>query len=428
MNPGPSMAPMAAAEIPARTAPTATRTTGFERFGLMAAPLRRWAKRLPQALALGAGEHVQIPPGNRRVDRDRWSRSRNQIVRETAMHFLFANTGVQIVCVPLAAAAAAISAAADRLRLAAMPTAAAARRRDRPGRIPTSSGRSSSRAPRGCSWPSTPPAAIRELGYFCDAERADQGLHRSAWRACWTCRASRCGACRPIELCIRPATATAGDAKHVHMVVDFGNSRTGALLLEMAGEIAQTPQMMPFELVNRYHLDAWNEEGEYVSMPAARWFSSKTHWCNTPYLPPLPQKKTEYHTVRGRGRRRLVRPRQAQAEADQGRGDGHAAAVRRPLHGPHGPRGRRRGAGDAGRGRHPHRRQLAEALPLGRRRQLAGRGQLVHGRSGRPLQDGRLRRDAPRAASCDSSTRTTATSCSQEGDPQGARATPRRRR
>ena len=61
---------------------------------------------------------------------------------------------------------------------------------------------------------------------------------------------------------------------------------------------------MPFELVNRYHLDAWNEEGEYVSMPAARWFSSKTHWCNTPYLPPLPQKKTEYHTVdddEGRG-------------------------------------------------------------------------------------------------------------------------------
>jgi len=38
-----------------------------------------------------------------------------------------------------------------------------------------------------------------------------------------------------IQLCIRPATATAGDAKHVHMVVDFGNSRTGALLLELAG-------------------------------------------------------------------------------------------------------------------------------------------------------------------------------------------------
>ena len=101
----------------------------------------------------------------------------------------------------------------------------------------------------------------------------------------------------PVEVCIRPATATAGDAKHVHMVIDFGNSRTGALLVEIAGEISQTPQMLPFELLNRYHLDAWNDAGETVSVPAARWFSSKTHWCNTPYLPPLPQKKIEYHTV-----------------------------------------------------------------------------------------------------------------------------------
>jgi len=59
-----------------------------------------------------------------------------------------------------------------------------------------------------------------------------------------------------IDLCIRPAAATAGDAKHVHMIIDFGNSRTGVLLLELAGEISQTPQMLPFELTNRYHLDA----------------------------------------------------------------------------------------------------------------------------------------------------------------------------
>ena len=39
-------------------------TARFERFGLMAAFVRRWTSRLPQALALGAGEHVQIPPGN----------------------------------------------------------------------------------------------------------------------------------------------------------------------------------------------------------------------------------------------------------------------------------------------------------------------------------------------------------------------------
>jgi len=101
----------------------------------------------------------------------------------------------------------------------------------------------------------------------------------------------------PTEFCIRPATATAGDAKHVHMIVDFGNSRTGILLLEMAGEIAQTPQMLPFELSNRYHLDMWDEEGELVSHPENRWFSSKTHWCNTPYLQPGTMKKTEYHAV-----------------------------------------------------------------------------------------------------------------------------------
>jgi len=100
-----------------------------------------------------------------------------------------------------------------------------------------------------------------------------------------------------VEVCIRPATATAGDAKHVHMVVDFGNSRTGALLLEMAGEISQTPQMLPFELVNRYHFDAWDDDGEFVSSHAARWFSSKTYWCNSPYLEPLAQKKIEYHAV-----------------------------------------------------------------------------------------------------------------------------------
>jgi len=125
----------------------------------------------------------------------------------------------------------------------------------------------------------------------------------------------------PVEICIRPATATAGDPKHVHLVVDFGNSRTGALLLELAGEVSQTPQMLPFELLNRYHLDAWDEQGEYVSIPDARWFSSKTHWCNTPYLPPVTQKKIEYHAVDDNGTRgglfrRSKRPRQTKVEVE----------------------------------------------------------------------------------------------------------------
>jgi hypothetical protein len=36
----------------------------YDRFGLMAAFIRRWNQRLPRALAQGAGNHVQIPPGN----------------------------------------------------------------------------------------------------------------------------------------------------------------------------------------------------------------------------------------------------------------------------------------------------------------------------------------------------------------------------
>ena len=194
-----------------------------------------------------------------------------------------------------------------------------------------------------------------------------------------------------IDLCIRPAAATAGDAKHVHMIIDFGNSRTGVLLLELAGEISQTPQMLPFELTNRYHLDAWNEEGEFVSQPAARWFSSKTHWCNTPYLPPLEQKKTDYHTVGEEdGKRgwfgRGGKSRQAKVEmvvtpplfddlsmVRMGREADDVVQVMRAE-------------GDIRTGR-----ELAQALPLGRRRELAGRGQLAHGRSHGPLQDRRLR-------------------------------------
>jgi hypothetical protein len=74
MNPGGSMTPIrapqksdedaegdgAAAAEDAQPVPREE----YERFGLMAGFIRRWLERLPQALAVGAGEHVQIPPGN----------------------------------------------------------------------------------------------------------------------------------------------------------------------------------------------------------------------------------------------------------------------------------------------------------------------------------------------------------------------------
>ncbi|GDY07060.1 hypothetical protein LBMAG52_05460 [Planctomycetia bacterium] len=84
-----------------------------------------------------------------------------------------------------------------------------------------------------------------------------------------------------VEIVIRPATGGRESAKSVHMVVDFGNSRTGALLIEP--QSGETPDMEPFELVNRYHLDAWNDKGEFEKKHSARWFSSRTSWCMAPF-------------------------------------------------------------------------------------------------------------------------------------------------
>jgi hypothetical protein len=65
MNPGGGMAPIPEPDAPEPTAEEAVEAEArFADFGLMATFLRRWSDRLPQALALGAGEHVQIPPGN----------------------------------------------------------------------------------------------------------------------------------------------------------------------------------------------------------------------------------------------------------------------------------------------------------------------------------------------------------------------------
>ena len=63
MNPGSSIAPIQVNE-PGKESQTADDEAQMARFGLMAAFLRRWAKRLPMALALGAGEHIKLPPGN----------------------------------------------------------------------------------------------------------------------------------------------------------------------------------------------------------------------------------------------------------------------------------------------------------------------------------------------------------------------------
>ncbi len=230
------------------------------------------------------------------------------------MHILFANTGVQTICVPLKGGArysvSQIGNGWQRTRcgMAEAQEQNVKKRSSQPVEstaqeypfiqwqiIQGTSAKLFLAVDTTCGDP--------EIGYFCDANSLTgdfiinleniQDLNGQPLRGV------------PMtEICIRPAAAVAGDAKHVHMVVDFGNSRTGALLLEVVGEISQTPQMLPFELTNRYHLDAWDDEGQYLRNPGARWFSSKTHWCNTPYLGAQIMRKIEFQQVDEGGEKR----------------------------------------------------------------------------------------------------------------------------
>jgi hypothetical protein len=54
LNPGSGLAPLA----------LTPNNDDDENFGLMTPFVRRWRARLPEALALGAGSEVRIPPGN----------------------------------------------------------------------------------------------------------------------------------------------------------------------------------------------------------------------------------------------------------------------------------------------------------------------------------------------------------------------------
>ncbi len=140
-----------------------------------------------------------------------------------------------------------------------------------------------------------------EKGYFCN-EEALAGDYPVVLEALIGLEGVPLAGLPRVDLTIRPATAGAGAAKEVHMVVDFGNSRTGALLIEIDQETAETPMMEPFELINRHHLDAWNDAGEFQKKDAARWFSSRTQWCTSPYLHPPRLEKTISTMEDGSGR------------------------------------------------------------------------------------------------------------------------------
>ena len=209
------------------------------------------------------------------------------------MHVLFANTGVQLVCIPLRGGRYQSS----QIGYGWQRCVCASTEENEPPKvypyiqwqiIQSGATRLFLAVDTTCGDP--------EIGYFCQAASLTKDF-AIRLEGLLDMEQRQLKGVAPVELCIRPATATAGDSKHVHLVIDFGNSRTGALLVELTGEISQTPQMLPFELLNRYHLDAWNDAGEVVNVPGARWFSSKTHWCNTPYQLPMAQKRIEYHNV-----------------------------------------------------------------------------------------------------------------------------------
>ena len=105
----------------------------------------------------------------------------------------------------------------------------------------------------------------------------------------------------PVEFLIRPANAGGGEPKDVHIVVDFGNSRTGALLVEFRGATGQDPLMTPLQMINRYSLDAWDDRGQFVPDRSTWWFSSNSHWCTPPYLVPPRLEKTKYSEREVRG-------------------------------------------------------------------------------------------------------------------------------
>ncbi len=200
------------------------------------------------------------------------------------MHVVFANTGVQYVCQPLSSGVRFTSASVghgwQRCRCQeagdAVRTYHFIQWKVVPGKLVLA-------VDTTCGDP--------EKGYFCSEEALADDFPVIVEGLLSLEGAPLAGLPR-VDLTIRPATAGAGAAKEVHMVVDFGNSRTGALLIEIDQETADTPVMEPFELINRHHLDAWNENGEFQKKDSARWFSSRTQWCTAPYLPPPRLDKT----------------------------------------------------------------------------------------------------------------------------------------
>ncbi|MCO6456670.1 MAG: virulence factor SrfB, partial [Pirellulaceae bacterium] len=124
-----------------------------------------------------------------------------------------------------------------------------------------------------------------DVGYFCKAGRL-VGDFEVSLAGLLGANGQPLDGVATAQFLIRSATAEGGDPKDVHLVVDFGNNRTGGLLIEFHGDVAQDPLMHPLQLIHRYHLDAWDERGELARNHATWWYSSRSHWCTSPFLEP----------------------------------------------------------------------------------------------------------------------------------------------
>lgn len=232
------------------------------------------------------------------------------------MHLLFTNTGVQILCIPLSSsrrfATAEIGYGWQYCRLKSPAGAKGA------GDVPF------------VQWQIVQAQTTRLFlavdtslgdpaqGHVC-APEALAGDHRVALEGLLDLTGEPLHHVPSIDLCFRAATAATGDVVPVDLVVDFGNSRTGALLLEASTDATAPAKMMPFELLDRFRLDAWDDDGRPSANPSAQWFSSKTRWCNAPYRTPQPLVHTEEvrQTVRSLwGRKTVLRKRQRQEDSD----------------------------------------------------------------------------------------------------------------
>lgn len=191
------------------------------------------------------------------------------------MHEIFANTGVQYVCEPMRSGTRFASAAIGLGWQACEMQDGNSRRKLHYVQWRIASGKLFVAVDTTCGDP--------ERGFFCSIDTL-AGDFSLTIAGLLDQEGKPLNSLPRVDIKIRPPTGGSESAQAVHMVVDFGNSRTGVLLIETRE--GETPKMEPFELVNRHQLDAWDEQGEFVKRHSSRWFSSRTNWCMAPYLRP----------------------------------------------------------------------------------------------------------------------------------------------